>query len=261
MSDALPSSTLPSLPASASISRLAEDATLAIERARSVEDLYAWLGDFSEAVGFDYFSYFAFDPRRCGDGAFGNPMRSTTYPSQWRDHYLSRGYQHHDPLLLSGGTMRHSFTWDSGEYASRLEGKAQRMFEEARAFGVRGGVTIPIYGPGGDRGLLSLSGRASGAILTAIVREHLPVLYLVAHQAHAAMMERLAPPAHDEIRLTVQERECLAWTLRGKTAWEVAQIIGRSRATVNFHLQKSLRKLGVSSKHQAATKAMQAGLI
>jgi DNA-binding CsgD family transcriptional regulator len=34
-----------------------------------------------------------------------------------------------------------------------------------------------------------------------------------------------------------------------------------SPATVDFHLQKSLRKLGTSGKYQAATKAMQAGLI
>jgi DNA-binding CsgD family transcriptional regulator len=187
-------------------------------------------------------------------------MAGSSYPSQWRARYLRLGYEHHDPLLRAGSTMRRAFTWGGSDYVSRLEGKARQMFEEASAFGIGGGVSVPVYGPGGDRGLLSLSGR-SGAASSAIVREYLPLLHLVAHQAHAAMMERLMPPADGEIRLTQQERECLTWTLRGKTAWEIAQIIGRSRATVNFHLQKSLRKLGTSSKYQAATKAMQAGLI
>jgi len=261
MPDALTSSALPSLPASASIAQLAEEATRAIDGAGSADALYAWLGSFCEAIGFDYFAYCAFDPRRLGDSAATNPMAGASYPNQWRARYLRLGYEHHDPLLRAGSTMRRAFTWGGSDYVSRLEGKARQMFEEARAFGIGGGVSVPVYGPGGDRGLLSLSGRATGAAFSAIVREFLPVMHLVAHQAHAAMMERLMQSAHDEIRLTEQERECLTWTLRGKTAWEIAHIIGRSRATVNFHLQKSSRKLGTSSKHQAATKAMQAGLI
>ena len=261
MQDALVSSVHPALPANASIARLAEAATDAIDAANSADEIYAWLGPFCKAIGFDYFSYFAFDPRRQADGAATNPMAGASYPDDWRAHYLRLGYVHYDPLLRAGSTMRRPFTWDTLEYVRSLEGKARQMFEEARAFGVGGGVSIPVYGPCGDRGLLSVSGRATGAPLAAIVREYLPLLHLVAHEAHAAMMERLIQPAHDDIGLTQQERECLTWTLRGKTAWEIAQIIGRSRATVNFHLQKSSRKLGVSSKHQAATKAMQAGLI
>lgn len=261
MPDALPSSALPSRLASPSIARLAEEATRAIDAAASANEVYAWLGSFCDAIGFDYFSYFAYDPRRQGDGAATNPMAGASYPNHWRERYLRLGYVHHDPLLRAGSTMRRAFTWGGSDYVSQLEGKARQMFDEARALGIGGGVSVPVYGPGGDRGLLSVSGRATGAAFSAIVREYLPVLHLVAHQAHAAMMERLMQPAHDEIRLTEQERECLMWTLRGKTAWEIAHIIGRSRATVNFHLQKSLRKLGTSSKHQAATKAMQAGLI
>jgi LuxR family transcriptional activator of conjugal transfer of Ti plasmids len=261
MPDAPTSSALTSLPVSSSTAQLAEEATQAIDAASSAGDLYAWLGSFCEAIGFDYFAYFAFDPRRQGDGATTNPMAGASYPSHWRAHYLRLGYQHHDPLLRAGSTMRRAFTWDSSEFASRLEGKARQMSEEARAFGICAGVSVPVYGPAGDRGLLSLSGRATGAAFSAIVREYLPVLHLAAHLTHAAMVERLMQPAPDEIRLTEQERECLTWTLRGKTAWEIAHIIGRSRATVNFHLQKSLRKLGASSKYQAATKAMQAGLI
>jgi LuxR family quorum-sensing transcriptional regulator LasR len=238
-----------------------EEAILAIDGVRDTEDLYAWLAAFCAQIGFDYFAYHATGPLHLGDHPATNPMAGTSYPRGWRARYLRLGYQHHDPVLHAGSTMRRPFTWGDHDYVSRLQGKARQMFEEARAFGIGGGVSIPVYGPGGDRGLLSISGRVTGAERDAIVRENLPVLHVVAHQVHATMMERLLLPAQGEVRLTEQERECLVWTLRGKTAWEIAHIIGRSRATVNFHLQKSLRKLGTSSKYQAATKAMQAGLI
>jgi hypothetical protein len=54
MPDALSSSALPSPPASASIARLAEEAAQAIDAARTADELYAWLGSFCEAIGFEY---------------------------------------------------------------------------------------------------------------------------------------------------------------------------------------------------------------
>jgi DNA-binding CsgD family transcriptional regulator len=246
---------------SASLAGLAEEASDAIDRAASADDVYAWLGSFCKTIGFDYFSYLAFDPLRLEDAAASNPMVGVSYPTHWRAHYVRLGYEQHDPLLSAGSTARRAFTWHSADFASRLQGKARQMSAEARAFGIWGGVSIPVHGPAGDRSLLSLSGRATGAALAAIVREYLPLMHLVAHEAHAAMVERLLAPAAGEIRLTGQERECLLWTSRGKTAWEIAHIIGRSPATVNFHLQKALRKFGVSSKHRAATMAARAGLI
>ena len=62
-------------------------------------------------------------------------------------------------------------------------------------------------------------------------------------------------------KLTKRELDVLSWTAQGKTAWEVSVILGMSEKTVNFHLGNSMRKLGVSSKHQAVLKALRLGLI
>jgi len=244
-----------------SAGRLAEEALQAIDDACSAEELYAFLRSFSIALGFDYFSYFGSDPLRLGAATTTDPMVGTSYPEPWRSRYLRLGYQQHDPVLTEGRSARRPFTWGDHDHIDRLDGKPRQILEEARAFGIGGGVSVPIYGPNGDRGQLSLSGRVTGPVFAAIVREALPVMHVVAHRVHAVMMERLWQPSGRDVQLTEHERECLAWTLRGKTAWEIAQILGRSRATVNFHLQKSQRKLGTSSKYQAATKAMQAGLL
>jgi DNA-binding CsgD family transcriptional regulator len=53
----------------------------------------------------------------------------------------------------------------------------------------------------------------------------------------------------------------LAWSARGKTAWEVSRIIGVSERTVNFHVQAAMSTLGASSKHHACLKAVQLGLV
>ena len=64
-----------------------------------------------------------------------------------------------------------------------------------------------------------------------------------------------------DIALTDRECVCLKWTSQGKTAWEISRIIGRSKPTIEYHLQKAMRKLGASNKAHAAAIAMNQGLI
>lgn len=61
--------------------------------------------------------------------------------------------------------------------------------------------------------------------------------------------------------LTPRERECLRWTMDGKTAWEVARILGISEQTAARHLSRAIRKLDCVNKHQAVLKALRLGLI
>jgi DNA-binding CsgD family transcriptional regulator len=64
-----------------------------------------------------------------------------------------------------------------------------------------------------------------------------------------------------EISLTSRERECLRWTSKGKTAWEIGVILGISQSTVVTHLNNGRAKFGVYSKHEAVIHAMNMGLI
>ena len=61
--------------------------------------------------------------------------------------------------------------------------------------------------------------------------------------------------------ITSREVECLIWVSLGKTAWETANIMGRSARTVEFHLNNAVKKLGASNKVHAAAKAIRLGLL
>ena len=79
---------------------------------------------------------------------------------------------------------------------------------------------------------------------------------------HARAVQRSArEPEGPALRLSERERLCLHWTTQGKTAWEVAQIIGRSKATVDFHLRRATGKLDASNKVHAAFKAREMNLL
>jgi DNA-binding response OmpR family regulator len=58
-----------------------------------------------------------------------------------------------------------------------------------------------------------------------------------------------------------REVETLTWAARGKTSAEIAQILGLSKRTVDFHIDNARNKLGVATRIQAAIKAATAQLI
>jgi len=61
--------------------------------------------------------------------------------------------------------------------------------------------------------------------------------------------------------LNDREIETLSWAARGKTSSEIAEVLGLSKRTVDFHLDNAREKLGVPTRIQAAVKAATGGLI
>lgn len=59
--------------------------------------------------------------------------------------------------------------------------------------------------------------------------------------------------------LTPRELECLIWSADGKTSWEISEILEVSERTVNAHLGRAIRKLGVVSRTQAVAEAIRRG--
>jgi DNA-binding response OmpR family regulator len=64
-----------------------------------------------------------------------------------------------------------------------------------------------------------------------------------------------------EIRLSEREAETLTWAARGKTSAEIAQILGTTKRTVDFHIDNARTKLGVANRTEAVIRAAQGRLI
>jgi DNA-binding response OmpR family regulator len=90
-----------------------------------------------------------------------------------------------------------------------------------------------------------------------------PVDYDVLAAVITARLARVARstvwPKH--VGLREREVETLTWAARGKTFGEIAEILGLSRRTVEFHLENARRKLGVATRTQALIKAAKGELI
>jgi DNA-binding NarL/FixJ family response regulator len=63
------------------------------------------------------------------------------------------------------------------------------------------------------------------------------------------------------IDLNDREVEVLTWVARGKTSAEIAQILGLTKRTVDFHTDNARAKLGAATRTEAAIKAASGRLI
>jgi DNA-binding NarL/FixJ family response regulator len=68
-------------------------------------------------------------------------------------------------------------------------------------------------------------------------------------------------PSSEQAHLTEREKVVLTWVGRGKTSSEIAIILSLSERTVNFHCDQAMKRLDVTNRTRAVTKAMAQQLI
>jgi DNA-binding CsgD family transcriptional regulator len=61
--------------------------------------------------------------------------------------------------------------------------------------------------------------------------------------------------------LNDREVEVLTWVARGKTSVEIAQIVGLTKRTIDFHIDNARGKLGAATRTEAVIKATTGRLI
>jgi len=61
--------------------------------------------------------------------------------------------------------------------------------------------------------------------------------------------------------LSKREIAVLEWIKQGKSTWDISQVLSIAERTVNFHVKNIYKKLGVVSRAQAVTVAIDLGVI
>lgn len=143
------------------------------------------------------------------------------------------------------------------------ENDAGDIWEKHAPFGYKTGIAVALHLPGHKHFLLGVDRPdplpKDQRQLTRLMAD----LQLLAVHAQSAASTLLIPDEDEEEppKLTPRELEVLRWTMAGKSAWAVGEILGVTEHAVNFHMRSIFRKLGVSSKHHAVLKAVRFGLI
>ena len=189
----------------------------------------------------------------------GSARRTVNYGEDWIEFYAREGYFEDDVLFDLALTNQRPIEWDQVQNTIDLTKRQQEIFNAGADAGHRFGVTIPFHGPLGRVATLSISTSGSQS---EIPKDPMQVFALSA-QFHA-MFDALAGPKEivpPPPRLSAREYECLSWAAQGKSNRDIAQIIGISDPTVQFHMGNVMKKLKVSSRVSAVFEASRMGLL
>jgi LuxR family transcriptional regulator, quorum-sensing system regulator CciR len=134
---------------------------------------------------------------------------------------------------------------------------------ETRAM-TRAAIVVPVHLPFGQIGAVSFNPlEGDRTDLRADFERHSDHFGVLSHifissYVHAMGEAQRLPSGS---RLSKREVECLRWASIGKTDLEISMIMGRSRATVRFHIHNASTKLDAVNRSQTVFKAAQLGYI
>jgi LuxR family transcriptional regulator, activator of conjugal transfer of Ti plasmids len=211
---------------------------------------------FAGGLGLTKFAYMGF--RRPGPHL---PVYLTTYPTEWVFHYASRRYQEIDPVVVEARRSMLPFFWDEQILGTGASDEQRNLFGEASDFGLRCGFNVPIHDSQG-RALVAFTSDRPPAEMKRDIEAHGNMLHLAAIYFHVHARQKLEDATNfEEPHLSPREVACLQWIVRGKSTWDIADILNISRRTVVFHIENAKRKLRAVSLPQAVATALYHKLI
>jgi len=179
------------------------------------------------------------------------------YPMAWLQHYSAEGFARIDPVFLAARIMTAPFNWNDCLAKMRLNGAHRRVLGEGAAYGLAGGMTIPLRSPDVVPASCSLIAGPDGVDPLDMAHTLMVVVY-----GHGAMHRRLNPNAlAAPVVLAPRERECLTLAGRGKSDWAIGELLGINARTAHNSIERAKRRYGVSHRVQAFVRAVFDGQI
>jgi DNA-binding CsgD family transcriptional regulator len=224
---------------------------------KSRDELLAEVVGFTKRLGFETVAAGAVIDHFRGEPEF---ISVDNTPTAYLDSFENLENGRKDPVMQHCKRASVPIIWDQGTYTS--VGQGEKWESQAR-FGYRTGIALALHLPEGKHFYIGVDRDQALPASSAEVTRMVADLQLFAVHAQDVALRLLVPPSPqpDLPNLTPRELESLRWTMEGKTAWEVGNILGISERTAVLHVNNATHKLGCINKHQAVLKALRLGLI
>ena len=212
---------------------------------------------FTRRLGFETVSATLVLDHMLGEAEF---ITIDNTPRAYKDSFQNPLNGRRDPVMQHCKRQSVPIIWNQTTYVDSGLGD---KWEEQSRFGISNGIALALHMPEGRHFFLGVERDqpvpADPAELTRLVAD----LQLFAVYAQNAALRILVPTSLDPSvpSLTPRELETLRWTMEGKTAWEVGDVLGITERTAALHVNNATHKLGCVNKHQAVLKALRLGML
>ena len=212
---------------------------------------------FTKRLGFETVSATVVIDHLLGEAEF---ITIDNTPEQYQDAFQNRQNWRLDPVMQHCKRQSMPIIWSQKTYVS--QGLGDKWEEQAR-YGYCNGIALALHMPEGRHFFLGVDRDQPVPMHAGELTRVVADLQLFAVHAQDAALRILTPGTTDPTNpaLTPRELETLRWTMEGKTAWEVGNVLGITERTAALHVNNATHKLGCVNKHQAVLKALRLGLI
>lgn len=230
---------------------------LSVLEARDQAQFRSVVVRFAQQLGFDTVSASAIVDRPDTGSEF---VAVHNTPAAFEQTFENLNIGRRDPVMQHCKRHTVPIVWGQKTY---LDQGSIDLWDAQAQYGYRNGIAMALHLPEGRHFFLGVDRAqplpADRIELTRLVAD----LQLFAVHAQDTAMRVLISEALQPERpaLTPRELDVLRWTMDGKTAWEVGQLLNIAERTTVQHLQNAMKKLQCNSKHQAVLKALRLGLI
>lgn len=222
---------------------------LSIEGSNSLQAIESTVREFARPYGYDRFVLFSASPA----------LEDIVERIYWVEgDWFSNGeavdattYVRHCPVTRHILKTDKPFFWSK---TSDRDGPRYRIVRKPSGPGIHG-LQVPVFGPHGLEGAISLGGQRIDTAPAA--RLAISLVASTAFFAARALLE--APRADAAMTLSAREREVLTWTAVGRRQTDIAATLGLSARTVENHLRSARRRLGVATTAEAIKVAIRNG--
>ncbi|MEI9426171.1 helix-turn-helix transcriptional regulator [Mesorhizobium sp. Cs1299R1N3] len=223
------------------------------------EQLFELLSAFALNLDFPWIAYDSFTPdQKCLMHLRRDAALMLNYADEWQKRYFEMGYDRIAPILKRCRKRAGAFRWSEMYNDASTTENERRVFDEAATFGLRSGISVPLYGPHATLAIMSFAQPWA----CELQQRTIPYLQLAALQFHLNVIQYTNPSDVKKVpKLSRRETECILWVARGKSSWEIGIILGISFNTVNYHIKNVTQKLDSANRRVAAVKATNLGII
>lgn len=160
-----------------------------------------------------------------------------TWPPEWLDFYIARGYLACDPVVAHFRNSTKPVLWRDLYAGHNDDDRVRELFERAQAFGLHDGLALSVTTLDQGTVTMSFAGRDIDLTPEDIDTVSFASAYAVGHALSLRGVDRYRD-------LSPVEKQCVHWIARGRTIREIAAILGLSEQVAEEHLIRARIKLG-----------------
>jgi len=234
---------------------LAEDLALQFLEVSTEAALRAVLDSATRQMGFDHYAL-SYTPRP--ERALEASLLFHDYPEAWARVYTGFDLAGRDPVRRACDKSLCGFEWRNLGQLIPMTCGDRHMLAVGQRCGVGDGYTVPRHIPGEASGSCSFVVRPGVDLprTRLMAAEIVGGFALTSARRLAGLRQVPAKPV-----LSDRQRECVVWSARGKSAPEIAIILGISRETVIQHLKMARERYEVHCRQSLVLHALYDGLV